>query len=126
MRHLRFRMPSDVPLDQIDRDFIQGMINRMCFGFYNYGHMRRDHDRPDNIKNMRIRIKKYLETGNTEFLMDTGNYAMMEFAKPSHKKAHFRATTSEESPGSSVAGRMIRSKSELKPAHRVRQSKEGD
>jgi hypothetical protein len=125
---LYFRWAKSVPKDQIDHQFIQGMFDRMCFGFFNYGHMRRKHDRPDNLENVKIRVRKYRETGNTEFLMDAANYLMMEFAVPSHKKAHFRPTRSEESPGSAVAGRVIRSKSELRPyePHHVRQAKEGD
>ena len=120
---------SVVPVDQIDKEFIQGMFNRMILGFHNYGHMRRKHDRPDNVKNIRIRLDKYLKTGNTEWLMDAANYAMMEFAVPSHANAHYKATESHESPGSAVAGRIIRNKKELKPAtglHAPRVQREGD
>lgn len=143
---LIFNMADSVPEDQIEVPFIQGMINRMCFGFYNYGHARRKHDRPDNIKNMLIRLIKYVGftrvqqalaelksnfgseygSGNIEFLMDEANYAMMEFMVPSHPEAHLRPTESHESPGSHVAGRIVKSKHELKPQHNVRQPKEGD
>lgn len=129
MKRLFFKWSDQVPEDQMDRDFIQGMFNRMMFGFHNYGHMRRRHDRPDNIKNIRIRLAKYLKTGNTEWLMDAANFAMMEFAVPSHSKAHFRQTKADESPGSAVAGRIIRNKAELKPAtglHAPRVQREGD
>lgn len=40
---------------------------------------------------------KYRETGNTEYLLDAGNYAMFEYMYPQHEKAHFRATDSSES-----------------------------
>jgi hypothetical protein len=129
MKRISFKWADDVPLDQIDRDFIQGMFNRMIFGFHKYGHMRRAHDRPDNLKNIDTRKKMYKKTGNTEWLMDVANFAMMEFAKPAHHKAHFRATSASESPGSHVAGRVIRDKSELKPTtgiHAPRRQREGD
>lgn len=38
-------------------------------------------------------------TGNTEYLLDAGNYAMFEYMYPQHEKAHFRATDSSESAG---------------------------
>lgn len=126
---ISFKWSEQVPKDQIDESFIQGMFNRMILGFHNYGHMRRKHDRPDNIKNVRIRLDKYLKTGNTEWLMDAANYCMMEFAVPAHHKAHFKATESHESPGSAVAGRIIRNKKELKAAtgfHAPRVQREGD
>lgn len=126
---IKFKWLATVPKDQIDEIFIQGMLNRMGLGFHNYGHMRRRHDRPDNIKNVRIRLAKYLKTGNTEWLMDAANFCMMEFAVPAHSKAHFRATDSHESPGSQVEGRIIKNKSELKVAtglHAPRVQREGD
>ena len=143
---IEFNYPDSVPEDQVDAGFIQGMINRMGFGFHNYGHARRKHDRPDNVKNMLIRLIKYCGfnrvqgilselylqfgsekgSGNTEFLMDEANYAMMEFMVPSHPGAHFTPTTRDQSPGSAVAGRIIKGKDELKPAHNIRQPKEGD
>ena len=125
MAFLKFKWVKTVPEDQIDRKFIQGMLDRMMVGFHNYGHMRRKHDRPDNLKNIQIRVNKYKESGNTEFLMDAANYCMMEFAVPSVEGAFFKPTESHESPGSAVSGRIIKSKHELKPAHSVRQ-REGD
>ena len=44
-------------------------------------------------------LAKYRETGNTEYLLDAGNYAMFEYMYPQHEKAHFRATDSSESAG---------------------------
>lgn len=44
-------------------------------------------------------MKKYEETGNTEYLVDAANYLMFGFMYPQHTNAHFRATASEESAG---------------------------
>lgn len=45
------------------------------------------------------RIRKYESTGNTEYLVDVANFAMIEFMHPAHKEAHFEATDSSGSPG---------------------------
>lgn len=50
-------------------------------------------------------IKKYRETGNTEYLCDAANYLMFEFMYPRHKDAYFKATGSDESAG--VAGTPV-------------------
>lgn len=44
-------------------------------------------------------IDKYKETGNTEYLCDAANYLMFEFTYPQHPKAHFKATSSDDSAG---------------------------
>jgi hypothetical protein len=44
-------------------------------------------------------LERYKETGNTEFLADVANFAMIEFMYPKHSKAHFKDTDSNESPG---------------------------
>ena len=45
------------------------------------------------------RLRLYRETGNTEWLVDLANFAMIEYMHPSHPQAHFRATGGDESPG---------------------------
>ena len=52
----------------------------------------------DCPKNIRIRLERYLDTGNTEWLVDVANFAMMEYMVPKHPKAHFRETGSHEAP----------------------------
>lgn len=122
MKTFTITFPDDVPEDQLDLGFLQGMANRMAFGFHNYGHARRTLDRPNNLRNVEIRVGKYQETGNVEFLMDASNFLMMEFMVPSHPQAHFRPTEHHESPGAVVAGQLIMNKDELKRPKR----REGD
>ena len=50
-------------------------------------------------------IKKYLETGNTEYLCDAANYLMFEYMYPQKEGAYFEATDSEGSAG--VSGTPI-------------------
>lgn len=73
--------------------------NMMIVSFYKYGKLE------DNYKNYKCidclgsleeRIKKYKETGNTEFLADVANFAMIEFMYPSIKGAKYIPTDSGE------------------------------
>ena len=90
---------------EFSEDFIQKMKNRMITSFYKYGPLasnanRKDPDtRIDEIASLKKRLQLYEETGNTEWLVDVGNFAMIEFMYPQHPNAHFRATDSGESPG---------------------------
>lgn len=87
-----FNWVTSVPHNQISDAFIQGMLNRMIHGFHKYSDLKRKVDAPDSIKCLKQRLKNYSETGNTEWLIDVANFAMMEFMRPRHKKAHFRPT----------------------------------
>jgi hypothetical protein len=121
---LVIKWTKHVPQDQVSVFFMQGMVNRMIHGFIKYGHVMRKEYVPDSIPCLVQRLKKYKETGNTEWLIDIANYAMMEFMRPNHKKAHYRATSSEESPGAVLVGGQV--VQNLLHRHHVRQAREGD
>lgn len=88
------------PNSEFSESFIEGMRNRMAVSFHKYGAIKDAFPHKVNaMKSLRRYLEKYEETGNTEFLMDAANYAMIEFMLPSHADAHFRATDSNESPG---------------------------
>jgi hypothetical protein len=110
-------------------DFHQGMVSRMDMSFAKYGRFKVNatgeldkkfvknaidflsdllaqwQNKPSTTANSNVvasiilRLIKYLRTGNTEWLMDVANFAMIEFECPQIKSAHFRATDSHESPG---------------------------
>lgn len=81
-------------------DAIQKMANRMAFSEQKYGPLEDNYPAPGNsLKSAEERIKRYLNTGNTEFLLDAANQIIIEFLFPAHRKAFFRATNSDESPG---------------------------
>jgi hypothetical protein len=141
---IEFDFPDSVPVDQIDVSFIQGMLNRMAFGYHNYGHMRRYEKVSNSLKNSVIRLCKYAgletiaaivdelrsrdialeRTANTEFLMDAANFNMMEFVKPSLPGAQFTATTKDQSPGAIVDGRHVKGREDYLESKRVK--REGD
>ena len=75
--------------------------NRVEMSFYKYGPARKNFGigNVQAIPTMELCVKKYQETGNREYLLDAANYLMFEYMFPQHPKAHFRATSSEESAG---------------------------
>lgn len=81
-------------------DFIKKMQNRILVSHYKYGWMKDTYPQlAQAVKEIEPRLKKYYETGNTEWLIDIANFAMIEFMHPSVPDAHFKGTDSEESSG---------------------------
>ena len=90
----------------------------MIVGYYKYGSVRKNLNGgyEDVINSLEIRLKAYKETGNTEFLADIANFAMMEFMYPQHPKAHYKPTDSGESPGiSGMSSKEIERFEEAEP-----------
>jgi len=91
---------NGTPESEVSVAFLQGMVNRMGVSYFKYGAVREAYpSRVDAIRSLKQRLDQYEKTGNTEFLMDAANFAMIEFMAPRHPKAHFKATDSDESPG---------------------------
>lgn len=80
-------------------DFVRKMENRVLTSYFKYGDAGVNAKSGDFIANVKQRVDKYLVDGNTEWLVDAANFAMLEFMYPQHPNAHFRATSSGESPG---------------------------
>lgn len=90
----------DVLSTEFSTEFVNGMRSRMAVSYHKYGPIREAYPHKINaLESLRMRLDKYMETGNTEFLIDAANFAMIEFMLPSHPQAHYRATDSHESPG---------------------------
>jgi hypothetical protein len=86
------------PLSEWSPPFVQAMANRMAVSFHKYGLVAEAHETCDHVASLRQRLTKYEETGNTEWLVDVANFAMIESMK---HPDNFRATDSDESPGRS-------------------------
>lgn len=88
--------------------------NRVETSFYKYGPARKNFatGNVQAIPTMKCCLRKYQETGNTEYLLDASNYLMFEFMYPQHPKAHFRATDSGESAG--IVGMSVTEMEEFK------------
>jgi hypothetical protein len=89
-------------------DFDVKRKNRMITSFYKYGPVKIDYGEGliESIPTLEKCLQKYKDTGNTEYLVDMANYAMIEYMYPQHKNAHFSATDSKESAG--IVGISVR------------------
>ena len=88
--------------------FHQGMCARMDVSYCKYGALTDAYpDKVDAIANLESRLAKYKADGNTEWLMDVANFAMIEYMRPRHPKAHFAADT--RSPGRVWVGEIDKS-----------------
>lgn len=93
-------MSAEILRTEFSEPFVQGMRDRMVMSFYKYGAVKNAYPSKVNaIESLEMRLKEYQETGNTEFLIDAANFAMIEFMRPSHVNAHFSPTDSKDSPG---------------------------
>lgn len=100
------KIGREMPKEYCDR-FDELRQNRVALSYYKYG------TAVDNfgmglvnaLDSHDLCIKKYLATGNTEYLCDAANYLMFEFMYPQKDGAYFRATDSGESAG--VAGTPV-------------------
>lgn len=95
-----FSIAMTAPMSEISTGFIQGMADRMSTSFFKYGALAIAYpDRVDAIASLKKRLERYEQDGNTEWLMDVANFAMIEYLRPRHPQAHFKATDSKDSPG---------------------------
>ena len=85
---------------QVSVTFIRGMAARMAISFEKYGDYREAYPhRLDALASCDLRIQKYRNTGNTEYLVDAANFLMIEFMAPRVQHAHFTPTDADGSPG---------------------------
>jgi hypothetical protein len=89
-----------IPESEFSQQFAQGMADRVAVSFCKYGAIAEAYpSRVDAIASLKKRLERYEQDGNTEWLMDVANFAMIEFMHPRHPLAHFVATDSDRSPG---------------------------
>ena len=76
------------------------MDDRMLVSHYKYGWSSEGYpEKSIAMDNVQVRIDKYKETGNVEYLIDAANFCMLEFMHPSIKGAFLKATDADGSPG---------------------------
>ena len=62
------------------QDFEDLMHVRLLTGYYRYGSVKDAHKKiAGRVGSIRKRLAKYLDTGNTEYLVDVANLCMVEF-----------------------------------------------
>lgn len=73
----------------------KAMIN----SYYKYGPARKnysEHKCMDAVGNIRARLEAYERTGNTEYLVDVANFAMLEFMYPQIPGARYTPTAAPD------------------------------
>jgi hypothetical protein len=85
---------------EFSEEFVEWMKRAMTLSFYKYGKLKDAYpNKIDAIASLKKRLEKYERDGNSEWLIDVANFAMIEFMHPRHEKAHFAAQSSEQSIG---------------------------
>lgn len=94
------RIGKEQPKEYSD-EFDRLRQNRVEISFYKYGTAADNFGMKlvNALESHDLCIKKYLETGNTEYLCDAANYLMFEFMYPQKDGAFFKATGSNASAG---------------------------
>ena len=80
---------------EYSKEFDKIRQNMMVMSFYKYGALKENYEKfkcMDALGNIEKRLEKYKETGNTEFLADVANFAMIEFMYPSIDGAKYIPT----------------------------------
>ena len=81
--------------------------NMMIVSYYKYGPLKDNYGKykcMNAIENLKIRLQKYLDTGNTEYLADVANFAMLEFMNPQIEGASYKPT---DNPDCELSGFSI-------------------
>lgn len=95
---------ATAPATEFSDVFVQRMRNCMSVSFFKYGPVAAAYpEKVDALESLQMRLERYVDTGNTEFLVDAANFAMIEFMHPRHPNAFYKATDSKESPGRATA-----------------------
>lgn len=106
----------DVLATEYSFEFDKIRQNAMIMSFHQYGALRLNYpDNVDAIESLKMRLEKYDQTGNREFLADVANMAMIEFMYPKHPKAHYRSTDNNESCG--LYGMSVKEAERFKEQH---------
>lgn len=93
-------MPDNKDFDKIlkteySERFDEIRKKMMIMSFFKYGPMKDNYEKfkcMNAVGNIKKRLAKYEETGNTEFLADIANFAMIEFMYPSIPDAKYIPT----------------------------------
>lgn len=77
--------------------FHDRMRQAMTVSFHKYGPLKDAYPHKVNaIASLKKRLKLYEKTGNADYLVDVGNFAMIEFMRPAHDSFHDNPTDGGE------------------------------
>ena len=66
------------------------------------------------IPSLKAKLQEFEDTGNTEFLADVANFAMIEFMYPQHPNGHYRATDGSVEGKRTTVGISIKEMEDIK------------
>ena len=87
------KVDIDKAYERFDKEFITYMPNRIGMGYFRYESTGKKHD---YLKGIELKLKRYQETKNKEFLVDAANYCMLEFIDPGMEGTYFKATDDDK------------------------------
>lgn len=82
------KLDDKMLLDRWNTKFIELMRNRIRMGRLRYGPSTNKYNYAEGAK---LKLQRYIQTGNLEYLVDVANYAMLEFGAPSKEGTFFKA-----------------------------------
>ena len=97
---LRMETRKDILKRDFSEDFVEKMRNAIEMSHYKYGWAGKTYpELAQARKCIQERLDLYNRTHNKEYLVDIGNFAMLEYLYPSYKDAGYKPTDSDASPG---------------------------
>lgn len=92
--------PEDILAQEYCAEFDEKRKNAILVSFHKYGPSKENFKKGmvDAIGSLKKNLKKFEETGNTEYLVDVANYAMFRYMYPQGNES-YRPTDSNESAG---------------------------
>lgn len=99
-RSLKMNTVDDIIKSEYSEEFDRKRKNAVRVSFYKYGPSKENFKKGmvDAIGSLKKNLKKFEETGNTEYLVDVANYAMFRFMYPQGNES-YRPTDSDQSAG---------------------------
>ena len=83
---------AELAKTQMSSRFVELMTNRMVLGTLRYGRWqdnKKNGVKYDRVGSIRRRLDLFEKTGNSEYLVDIANFAMIEFEISDHPNLHF-------------------------------------
>jgi hypothetical protein len=95
---IELKWPDSTPTTEFSKEFLQAMLDRVAHSYARYGAMKDAYPhKVDALKSAELRLDKYKETGNLEYVVDSANFNMIEFIHPRKVDAYWDARA--KSPG---------------------------
>jgi hypothetical protein len=94
-RRLNMRTLEEIKEMNVDKTFIEHMVNAMVMSAFKYGDVKPVCGKVA-IEKMNKEIEMFMEDGNTEHMVNIANYAMLRYMFPSEGEA-YKGTDSDKS-----------------------------